>query len=251
MWGEAFGLLRCCGSAFPSSLFLSLSLFLHLCVWLPGCLCMHILYIYLSRDLLSAAQLCTGRRARLQQQHQQQHQQRQQHHQLHNSLSFPYLSISLSLLPLPPPAPPPPPIFPQLFRNSIFPSTIFVASPPTPIPLVGEGTHTHTNAEKQEEEKYCDLLPLLQTVKANGDGIWLLPQGKALPLLLTHHLLQEREAKTGSKVEKNRYSTSGIWSTGSQEVKDGCGCPHWLQGSCLPLDFQQHQLQSQDFSACS
>lgn len=164
---------------------------------------------------------------------------------LYFSLSLPFLSISLS----------PPPFSPNLpasFQklHFLFYDTLWLP-PPHPPPLSSEKAHTRTQTQRNKRKKSTATFSLCcKPRKQTETGFGFYPKVKPC-LLLTRHLLQEREAKRGSKVEKSRYSTSGVWSTGSQEVKDGCGCPRWLQGSCLPLDFQQHQLQSQDFSAFS
>uniref|UniRef100_A0A8V0XX82 Contactin associated protein 2 n=1 Tax=Gallus gallus TaxID=9031 RepID=A0A8V0XX82_CHICK len=164
---------------------------------------------------------------------------------LYFSLSLPFLSISLS----------PPPFSPNLpasFQklHFLFYDTLWLP-PPHPPPLSSEKAHTRTQTQRNKRKKSTATFSLCcKPRKQTETGFGFYPKVKPC-LLLTRHLLREREAKRGSKVEKSRYSTSGVWSTGSQEVKDGCGCPRWLQGSCLPLDFQQHQLQSQDFSAFS
>lgn len=174
---------------------------------------------------------------------------------INSSISSASSSVLLSLPSLPLYLPFPPPLLPQpscIFSEIAF-SVLryFVASPPHPPPLSSEKAHTRTQTQRNKRKKSTATFSLCcKPRKQTETGFGFYPKVKPC-LLLTRHLLQEREAKRGSKVEKSRYSTSGVWSTGSQEVKDGCGCPRWLQGSCLPLDFQQHQLQSQDFSAFS
>lgn len=102
-------------------------------------------------------------------------------------------------------------------------------------------THTHKHREIRER-KVPGLTLLLQTQRQQTKrGVGFYPKVKPCPFyLLATSSEKRRREREGAKVEKSRSSAAGIWSTGSQEVKDGCGYPSWLQGSSLPLDFQQH-----------
>lgn len=248
---EALSLLLCCGSvSLPPS---PLPASVWVCVWLPGCVCVYTVYIYPSWEVIASFSQqrssvqeeglsCSG--------------------SINSSISSTNCFIRLFSFPSSPSPfslPPPTSFGGLIFIFLLLLLFIFLLYIPCylilrgfflfffffsfPLPLRRRHRNKHAQTQRNKGKKSTGTYPAAANPKiADEERVWLLPQGKALPPLPPRHLLRGREGERakGAKVEKSRSSAAGIWSTGSREVKDGCGYPSWLQGSSLPLDFHQH-----------